>query len=761
MKQQKTINKIITIFIFLLPIIDIVTSIFTWEGKNFSPGIILKGIFLLYAIFYLLKNYKNKKIFIPLIFYGIINIIYLFRYNANIFNEITNLIKIFYLPILILFFSIYDNKQINRKALFMIFTTYLLLYLVPFFLGIGHNASEIASNRELYLSYFYIGNELASVFILLLPIVITYLIKSNNYLLKGLYAILILFLIILMGTKAFYLSLIIILIYFLITYHKKIFPFLKRNRLKTLVSILVILVALIAYIPHLDLTKSLKNTLDYYEINSVKEIFTLENIDNVIFNSRLTYLKNVNELYQNSTPLEKLMGLGKTQIASLKEIEIDVFDIYYSIGLIGFIFYLYFFIYALKHSKLKKDYKFSFILLLIVSCFTGHILISPFTSSILALLFLANKNEEEKHKKSILLVTNMYPNKDKPHYGIFVKNTYELLVNEGFNVTLIKMNKTDNKLFKIFNYVIFMTKSFIKPIFNNYDYIYTHFISHSTIGVFIPYLTSKNTKLILNAHGNDIIADTKIDEKNIIRSKKFLKHADYVIAPSKYFEQILIKNYQVPKAKIVIYPSGGVDLTKFKNKPKAKALKDLSLSSKYKYFGYVSRIEKDKGYDILIQAINELKKQKKLENIRFLIVGDGNESSVLEDLIKQYKLKKYIIRKNLVSQDELVNIYNAIEALIYPTRRKSESLGLTGLEAMACETLVIGSNKFGPSTYLENQVNSLTFDPNNYLELTDLILKTLKMKVKDKNILTKQALIKAQTYSNENTQNIILKVFKE
>lgn len=756
MEKLNKINKM-HLFIILLPIIDFIISICTWNGLNSSIGLLIKGIFLAYAIIYLLKNKQHRKIFIVLSLYLIIYFAYLFTNNLNIIKECTNLIKIFYLPILILFFSEYQNEKINKKTITFVFLLYLLLYLIPFIFGLGHNISEVYPNKDLYLSYFYIGNELANVFILLLPISLIYLIESNSYLLKGLFLILILCTCLLMSTKTFYISILIILIYFAITRRKYLFKLIKRNSLKFLIGILAILLGLIVYLPKMDLTKNIKTSLEYYNVDSISSLCTIENIDNVIFSSRLTFLNNVNKYYGESSNHEKLLGLSRSKIDTIKNVEIDIFDIFYSIGIIGSSFYLIFFIYSLKQTKMQKDYKFTFILLLFISCFTGHVLISPFVTTWLAMLVLISKNDYGKTKKNILLVSNMYPNNKYPHYGIFVKNTEDLLKENGLTIDKVILHKQDSKVKKIITYLVFYIKSFILSLINNYDYIYVHFISHSTLGILLPFITSKKTKLVLNVHGNDIVADTKIDNKNIKKSSLYLKYANIVISPSKYFEQVLIKEYKVPKNKIVIYPSGGVDTEKFKKIDKNTAKKNVNLSTKIKYFGYISRIEKDKGYDILLEAIKEI---KNIKDVKFLIIGSGSEEYLLDELITKYDLQEIIIRKSFVNQKELVNIYNSIEALIYPTRRKSESLGLTGLEAMACETLVIGSNKYGPSDYLENNINSKTFNPTNHKELAKLIEETLNMKELEKNKLTKEARKKSLEYNNENTKEIILNVFK-
>lgn len=757
--MTKKMDHFIAYFILLFPFIDFLTGILTWNQIDYSIGLIIKGIFLLFIIIYLLKNYKSKKIFLFMGIYFIIYFLYILTEHKNLVIEVTNIIKIYYLPILILFFSNYENKKLTKKTIVYILFFYLILYLTPALFGLGHNISEVYANKNLYLSFFYIGNELINIFIVLLPIVILYLIESNSYLLKGLFVFLICIASLFLGTKAYYASVGIIILYFLIKYRKKIMVFVKKNQLKTGLCIIVILAGIVVYLPKMDLIANIKTSLNHYEVDSVGELFTIKNIDHIIFSNRLTFLKNMNQNYIESKNLEKLLGMGREKINRNKDVEIDCFDIFYSVGIVGFTFYLLFFIYVLKQTKLKSVYKLSFILIIILSCFSGHVLLSPMVTTYIGLLFLVSKNDQGKIKKDILLVSNMYPSKNYPHYGIFVKHTYELLVKHNLNIDLVVIKKTNHKFLKLYQYIKFYLVSFWKSVWNNYDYIYVHFISHSSLGIILPFICSKNTKLVLNVHGNDIVADYDFEVKNEKRSAKYLKFADRVISPSKYFESILIKKYKVNKNKIVVYPSGGVNSSQFQKMDKKTALQNLGLKENIKYFGFVARIEKDKGYDTLIEAIHELKTKKKLKDIQFILVGSGLEESILNEMIEKYELSSYIIRKPLLSQEELVYVYNAVEAFIYPTRRKSESLGLTGLEAMACETLVIGSNQFGPSDYLIDEENSLTFDPYDYKELVKKIEVVLSMKVKEKNKIKKAARNTSEEYSSKKTESIILDVF--
>lgn len=728
MAKLKKLNWM-TIFFFFLPIIDCL-SFLSPITHYINLGI--KGVLLFYVLFYLIKNTSHKKIFAFLGIYFVVYFYYLFISHLNPWLNFSNTLTIFSLPIFILFFSNYQNENITKKTIMIVFFMYVLLYL--------------------FMSLFEVpfGVRLFPLFLLLFHIAFIYLLESHSYLLKGIYLLCFLLLTFVINAKSFFLSTLVILLYFLLTNLKKIIVYSKKNQLKVYLLITAFCLGFAVYVPKISLEK--------YQNDSFKDIFTMQNM-NTLLSGRITNLSNVEHSYKESTAIEKVLGFGVQKLNTIHDVESDIFDIYYCIGIVGLLFYLIFFFYVLGFCNLHTNYKFIFILFLILS-YLGNIFLNPYFIPFFGLLFLISKNDHGKMKKDILLVSNMYPSKDNPHYGVFVKNTYELLKQENYTMDLVVMYKTIGKLGKLIAYIKMCGVSLLKAVFNNYDYIYVHFVSHTTAGVFIPSLCCKNTKLVLNVHGNDLVPDTKTDKHYLKLTRIFLKGADIVISPSKYFQQILVKEFHIPKEKIVIYPSSGINLEQFKKINKKTAIKNANLDSKYKYFGYISRIEKNKGYDTYIKAINELQKDKKYKNIRFLLVGSGSEEDKCNALIKKFKLEKVIIRKPLVSQEELVSIYNSLEVFIYPTRMQSESLGLTGLEAMACETLVIGSNQFGPSEYLMNNENALTFKPTDYKELKEKMVLALEMKAKEKNKLTKNAQKKSEEYSSEATKGILLDVFK-
>lgn len=332
----------------------------------------------------------------------------------------------------------------------------------------------------------------------------------------------------------------------------------------------------------------------------------------------------------------------------------------------------------------------------------------------------------------ILVVTNMYPSRKYPHYGVFVRNTADILKQSGHDVTICSMGKSENKITKLFAYMKLYVKSIGLGAFGKYDVVYAHFISHTALPVKIIKHVRPNIKVILNAHGNDVVGDTVQDQKNVQRSKSVVPYADGVIVPSNYYRDVICGEFGVPEEKIKVFPSGGVDAKKFRRLEKEEARKKCSLNKDSFYIGYISRIEEGKGWDVFLKATSKLIKNHCVPNLRFLVVGDGAQKNDMLAMVDQLEMNSYIDFVPLVSQEDLVFYYNSLDVFCFSTRRKSESLGLVGLEAMACQVPCVISSVPGTLSYAINEKNCLTFNPEDDEELVNKILKIMKMDDKQK-----------------------------
>ncbi|HGV8438603.1 TPA: glycosyltransferase family 4 protein [Enterococcus faecium] len=350
----------------------------------------------------------------------------------------------------------------------------------------------------------------------------------------------------------------------------------------------------------------------------------------------------------------------------------------------------------------------------------------------------------------ILVVSNMYPSKEYPNYGVFVKNFYEQL-SLSEKTDIIYLHKTTNKVRKFINYLKFYGKIFSQYAFGKYEIVYVHYAGYNAPPILLAKMFNKSTKLIVNVHGSDVTPEKKLEEKTNFLTKYLVRKADLTVVPSSYFEEVVIEKYG-ENSPIWISPSAGIDFSLFNHQNK-------QVENEVFTIGYVSRIDKEKGWDTLLHAFKNLIPHNK--NIRLIMVGDGAQNDEALALIKELGLETYVEKHNCLTQKELVNIYSSLDVFIFPSTRAGESLGLVGLEAMSCGTPVIGSNLGGIKTYVKDGENGFLIAPGNQKELEMAIENYRNLTVEEKKKFSQHAVETAKKYDSKKVNQQLIEKIKE
>ena len=408
---KKNINSIIAIFILMGPVLDLITGISLHIFKiNLTIGIILRVVFMLFIMYTTLFVYKKKKVLIPYLIIGIYMILYtvgiIIYKDYGLFREIQGLIKVFYFPIILISLYMFkDEVRITNKTLFITLFLYLIFIFIPLTLGVGFDSYQIT--KEGTLGFYNSANEISGIISILTPIMFIVLMKSKTVqriIFIGIYLVVIL----MMGTKTPLLSLIltifISLVYFWINSIKK-----KKykNIFISLGIFIVGCIGLIIIVPKTTFYQNIEVHLKFLKVDEVEDVLENEKVfDHFIFSQRLTFLHNRNKYYTKASTYQKLFGIGYLKKhKEAKLVEMDYFDIFYNHGLIGFIVFFTVFLYVIYYiekERIKKSfsrymYNFDLILIVLLSFFTGHILIAP-AVSILVIAIILKLNYEEKAK---------------------------------------------------------------------------------------------------------------------------------------------------------------------------------------------------------------------------------------------------------------------------------------------------------------------------------------------------------------------------
>ena len=397
-KFSKVISFLLMILIIMQPLMDALTYLQIRYSFNFlSISSVLRTLTFILTILYLLfTKDKRKDIWFLLIYFLIYLGCQVFWLNNGLSSSLNTLLTIFYLPVIIIFMNKADinKKYFNLKIIMITYLIYLNLIIFPYLFKYGNYANNFYEGKNGFYGLFYGGNEISNILVIMLPLVIEYLVRKKSYFLISLTFIELLLCIYLVGTKTLILGSIIVSIYFLIKYLRPVYKKLEKKKKYLIWTFLILLVIeSILILPKMAVTKNIIRAIKYYDFN-LSNIFSLNGLDKLVFSGRLEILNKVNNLYLHSPLINILMGLGKSYVNTFKGIEIDIFDIFFSIGIIGILIYGYLCFKNNKDTKLKGIYLFTFILSIMISLVTGHVLNMPNVSIYVGLLFVLNKQEE-------------------------------------------------------------------------------------------------------------------------------------------------------------------------------------------------------------------------------------------------------------------------------------------------------------------------------------------------------------------------------
>lgn len=308
------------------------------------------------------------------------------------------------------------------------------------------------------------------------------------------------------------------------------------------------------------------------------------------------------------------------------------------------------------------------------------------------------------------MLNNTYPTKNNPKQGGYVKSIVGCLTAGNIEVEVIYPKRDKESLFcTILSYISFyLTILFINT--RLYRYIYIHHFPY----VFLPLIFRLNKKnTVIHFHGGDIMPISRLQKILNKISYLFLKPDYTYIVPSEYFKNQVKK--KIPKlicSRIIVSPSGGVDINQFKRDVKNGKRKTLVI-------GFASGLNYFKGADDLVTLIEHFKKSC----IQFAVIDYGRDKLKYHPILKTFE---NVYLKPTFEKSRMYQFYSNIDILFFPT--KGESLGLVALEAMSCGTPVVGPNDFALKEIIINGVNGEKYNPDvkeDYVRAVKIIINNI------------------------------------
>ena len=289
--------------------------------------------------------------------------------------------------------------------------------------------------------------------------------------------------------------------------------------------------------------------------------------------------------------------------------------------------------------------------------------------------------------------------------------------------------------FGVGSFARLIAKQYNIPLVHTYHTMYEEYIYYITKG----YFDGASKKLV--EYLTLFLCDKTVEE---------------LIVPTKKTYDLFKEKYKV-KRDVHIIPSG-IDVTRFYkeniDKTKLEDLKkELNIKKDDFIILYVGRIAKEKNIEFLINNLKDI--TKKIPKAKMVIVGDGPDMNDLALLVHQNKLDKKVIFTGKVPWNDIPKYYQL--ANVFVTSSKTETQGLTVIEAMAASKVVIAIKDESFLLVMTDKQDGLFFETEE--EYKNLIYKIYNDK-KYADIIAKQARITANQYNPVVYAKRVLKIYE-
>jgi len=248
--------------------------------------------------------------------------------------------------------------------------------------------------------------------------------------------------------------------------------------------------------------------------------------------------------------------------------------------------------------------------------------------------------------------------------------------------------------------------------------------SRSFARSFEKYVLANGINLIHTHHRFLELIATNIGKKLNIRTvtsahsfvkgyKKISFKSNKIICVSNSVSDYLMSHFKVPKEKINTLYNPIENLIELNKNLSAEFKLRHNIGDENNVLLFVGRINKDKGFDILIKSFRYLMTKDK--SLKLIVNGE------LDNNKKDFNLNSDSNNLIFISpQKEISYLYSVADIVILPSR--IDPFPFVMLEAGIFKKPFIGGNTGGIAEFIEDNVNGLLVDPENPEQLAEKIM---------------------------------------
>ena len=270
------------------------------------------------------------------------------------------------------------------------------------------------------------------------------------------------------------------------------------------------------------------------------------------------------------------------------------------------------------------------------------------------------------------------------------------------NVTVTRITKA--RPLVVFSTLYFSIACRRQIDFEQYDVIHGTLMPASTIALGPWFLSDLDVPLVLTSHGTSYDEARSVDPQsppdylfkyafhpiNVALDAVAGRVADHIIGVSDHTREQLRDLYRFDADDLTTVPPG-IDADRFRPTDEVHPAIDTDRES----ILVLSRLDPRKGIDKAIRAFAQLDRP----DAELLIAGTGRLEESLRDLAADLGVSDDVRFLGFVPDEELPELYSSVDLFVLPS--EYEGFGIVFMEAMACETPVIGTDVGGIPTAVD------------------------------------------------------------
>lgn len=345
----------------------------------------------------------------------------------------------------------------------------------------------------------------------------------------------------------------------------------------------------------------------------------------------------------------------------------------------------------------------------------------------------------------ILMISPIYPKPGAATQGIYVHRIYQLYRQLGYEVDLLIYESGSSKVQKLKAQFRFLTEISRRLRRGDYDIVNVQYPFLAAIP--FRFIRSR-APIITSVHGYDVKYNTAFKRATGYFTRHLIKKSQMVITPSEYFKAELLRRFSIDPDRVSVCHPGGIDLEVFHPALRPEELKNPDI----RRIGYCGRIVEGKGWQVLLEAFLTIAREERFRDLNLVFAGTGADDDRL--LSKIQGIPDAAVRNRVqvlgaLNSEELAKFYRSLDVFVFPTSY-DESLGLVGIESLACGTPVIASALGGIREYLVEGVNGFLIPSLNPQALAQALDRYLILPAQEQALYKFSAARSVERYGTKN-----------